>query len=53
MTRMLFPALMLAGPARAHSDVHVHVHGSDYAMLVSGLALIAIIAITVITKRPK
>ncbi|CUH42357.1 MULTISPECIES: hypothetical protein [Ruegeria] len=53
MNRMLFPALILAGPAMAHSDTQVHAHGSDYAALAAGLALIAVIAITVILKLPK
>ncbi|CUH46551.1 MULTISPECIES: hypothetical protein [Ruegeria] len=53
MNRMLFPALILAGPAMAHSDTQVHAHGSDYAALAVGLALIAVIAITVILKLPK
>ncbi|WP_299898814.1 hypothetical protein [uncultured Ruegeria sp.] len=53
MNRMLFPALILAGPAMAHSDTQVHAHGSDYAALAVGLALIAFIAITVILKLPK
>ncbi|WP_171229059.1 hypothetical protein [Ruegeria sp. HKCCA4008] len=53
MIRMLFPALILAGPATAHSDTHIHAHGSDYAALAAGLALIGVIAITVILKLPK
>ncbi|WP_160116506.1 hypothetical protein [Ruegeria sp. AU67] len=53
MNRMLFPALILTGPAMAHSDTQVHAHGSDYAALAVGLALIAVIAITVILKLPK
>lgn len=53
MNRMLFPALILAGPAMAHSNAHVHAHDSDYALLAAGLALIAVIAITVIMKLPK
>ncbi|WP_170519449.1 hypothetical protein [Ruegeria atlantica] len=53
MYRMLFPALILAGPAMAHSDTHVHSHGSDYALLAAGLALIAVVAVTVIMKLPK
>ena len=28
MHRMLFPALVLSGPAMAHTDTHLHAHGS-------------------------
>ncbi len=53
MNRMLFPAFILAGPALAHTDTHIHAHGSDFALLAAGLALIAVIAITVILNLPK
>ncbi len=53
MTRMLFPALILAGPAAAHNGVHMHVHGSDYLALSTGLAFIGLIATVLITKRSK
>ncbi len=53
MNRMLFPALVLSGPALAHSDTHIHAHGSDYVALGVGLALIALVAITLISKLPK
>ncbi len=53
MNRMLFPALVLAGPAMAHSDTHVHVHGNNYALLAAGLALIAVITVTTIMKLSK
>ncbi len=50
---MLFPALVLAGPAMAHSDTHVHAHGNNYALLTAGLALIAVIAVAVIVNLSK
>ncbi|WP_170328610.1 peptidase M23 [Ruegeria arenilitoris] len=53
MTRMLFPALILAGPAAAHTGTHVHAHGTDYAALGVGLAVIALAAIILISKLPK
>lgn len=53
MTRMLFPALILAGPATAHTDTHVHAHGTDYATLAVGLAVVAFAAFVVIAKLPK
>ncbi len=53
MNRMLFPALVLSGPALAHSDTHIHAHGGDYVALGVGLALIALVAITLISKQPK
>ncbi|NOD77619.1 hypothetical protein [Ruegeria sp. HKCCD4332] len=53
MTRMLFPALILAGPAAAHTDTHIHAHATDYAALSVGLAVIALAALVVITKLPK
>ncbi len=53
MTRMLFPALILASPAAAHTGTHAHAHGSDYATLAVGLAAIALAALVVIAKLPK
>ncbi len=53
MTRMLFPALILAGPATAHTDPHIHAHGSDYGTLGIGLAVIALIAAAFVLKLPK
>ncbi|WP_170332297.1 hypothetical protein [Ruegeria arenilitoris] len=53
MTRMLFPALILAGPAAAHTDTHIHAHGTDYAALGVGLAVIALAATILISKLPK
>ncbi|WP_170773783.1 hypothetical protein [Ruegeria lacuscaerulensis] len=53
MTRMLFPALILAGPAAAHTDTHIHAHGTDYATLGVGLAVVALAALVVMTKLNK
>lgn len=53
MTRMLFAALVFASPAVAHTDAHVHVHETDYALLGAGLALIAVCAIFLLSKLPK
>ncbi|WP_299077945.1 hypothetical protein [uncultured Ruegeria sp.] len=53
MHRMLFPALVLSGPAMAHTDTHLHAHGADYATLGVGLALIAVVAITLLWMLPK
>ena len=53
MTRMLFPAFILAGPAAAHTDTHIHAHGTDYIALGVSLALIALAAIVVIAKLNK
>ncbi len=53
MTRMLFPALILAGPASAHTGTHVHAHGSDYLTLGAGLAIVGLIAVALISKRSK
>lgn len=53
MTRMLFPALILAGPASAHSDIHIHAHGTDYVALGLGLAAVALAATVLISKLPK
>lgn len=53
MNRLLFSTIFLAGPAMAHSDAHVHAHGSDYALFAAGLASIAVIAIKVIMKLRK
>ncbi len=53
MTRILFPALILAGPAVAHTDTHIHAHGTDYASLGVGLALLALAVIALIAKLPK
>lgn len=53
MNRMLFPALVLSGPAMAHSDTHIHAHGTDYATLGLGLAVIALVASALISKLPK
>ncbi|MES0827730.1 peptidase M23 [Ruegeria sp. SCP11] len=53
MTRMLFPALILASPAAAHTGTHVHAHGTDYANLGVGLALVALAVVTLIAKLPK
>ena len=53
MTRMLFPALILAGPAAAHTDTHIHAHGTDYAALGIGLAVLVLAATVLISKLPK
>lgn len=53
MTRMLFPALLLSGPAVAHTDPQIHAHATDYATLGAGLALIIVVAITLLSKLPK
>ena len=53
MIRVLFPALILAGPATAHTSTHVHAHGTDYATLGVGLALVALSAVVVIAKLKK
>ncbi|MEX0329206.1 MAG: hypothetical protein AB3N07_10820 [Ruegeria sp.] len=53
MTRMLFPALVLSGPAMAHQDGHLHAHNADYAALGLGLAAFALIASVLISKLPK
>ncbi|MBO9411423.1 MULTISPECIES: hypothetical protein [unclassified Ruegeria] len=53
MTRMLFPALILAGPAAAHNGTHIHAHGSDYATLGVGLAVVALAAVAVMVKLNK
>jgi len=50
---MLFPALILAGPVAAHNGTHVHAHGADYATLGVGLAVAALIVITVLSRLPK
>lgn len=50
MNRMLFPALVLSSPALAHTDAHAHVHGSDYVALFAGLALFALVAVTLLLK---
>ncbi len=53
MTRMLFPALIVAGPAAAHTDTHIHAHGTDYATLGVGLAVVALAAIALMVKLNK
>ncbi|MEM1006254.1 MAG: hypothetical protein AAGB28_15270 [Pseudomonadota bacterium] len=53
MTRMLFPALVIAGPSAAHTDSHVHAHGADYATIGVGLAVIAVVMIGLLSKLPK
>ncbi len=53
MTRMLFPALILAGPAAAHTDTHIHAHGTDYAALAVGLAVFAVAALVLFAKLHK
>lgn len=53
MNRILFPALVLSGPAMAHSQPHVHAHGIDYATLGAGLAVAAAIAVFLLSKLPK
>ena len=53
MTRMLFPALILAGPAAAHTDTHIHAHGTDYATVGVGLAVVALAALVVMTQLNK
>ncbi|WP_171182039.1 hypothetical protein [Ruegeria sp. HKCCD8929] len=53
MNRMLLPAIVLSGPAMAHSDTHVHAHGTDYATLGLGLAVIVLVASVLISKLPK
>lgn len=50
MTRMLFPALIFAGPAAAHNGTHIHAHGTDYAAMGVGLAVVALVAVALITK---
>ncbi|WP_419738725.1 hypothetical protein [Ruegeria sp.] len=53
MNRMLFPALIVAGPAAAHTDTHIHAHGTDYATLGVGLAVVALAAIALMVKLNK
>lgn len=53
MIRMLFPALILAGPAMAHDGAHIHAHGTDYATLSVGLTVLALAAVVLITKLTK
>ena len=53
MTRVLFPALILASPAAAHTGTHIHAHGTDYATLGLGLAVVALVATVLIAKLPK
>ncbi|NOD36110.1 MULTISPECIES: hypothetical protein [unclassified Ruegeria] len=53
MIRMLFPALVLSGPAIAHTGTHIHAHPTDYATLGAGLALIAFALIALLTKLTK
>ncbi|SLN66070.1 hypothetical protein [Ruegeria meonggei] len=53
MTRILFPTLIVAGPAAAHTEPHFHAHTSDYAALGLGLAVLAVIATVLISKLPK
>ncbi|MCE8513883.1 peptidase M23 [Ruegeria pomeroyi] len=53
MTRMLFAALVFASPAMAHTDTHIHAHGTDHASLGVGLALIALIVIALLSRLPR
>ncbi len=53
MKRVLFPLLLLSGPAFAHSDSHVHAHPTDHAALATGLALILVAALALLAKLPK
>ena len=53
MTRMLFPALILAGPAAAHTDAHIHAHGTDYATLGIGQAAAALAMVALMIKLNK
>ena len=49
MTRLMFPALLLASPTHAHSGTHFHAHGWHYAGLIVGLTVVA----ALIAKRSK
>jgi hypothetical protein len=53
MNRMLFPALVLSGPAMAHTGTQIHAHPTDYATLGAGLALIAVVIIAQLSKLTK
>ncbi|WP_209597617.1 peptidase M23 [Ruegeria sp. HKCCSP351] len=53
MTRMLFPVLILAGPAAAHNGTHIHAHGTDYAALAVGFAIVALAAVALMVKLNK
>ncbi|WP_170480046.1 hypothetical protein [Ruegeria arenilitoris] len=53
MTRLLFPALFLSGPAMAHSGPSFHAHSTDYVVLGTGLVFAALVAITLLSKLPK
>ncbi|MGL4237175.1 hypothetical protein [Tabrizicola sp.] len=50
MTRILFPALLLAAPASAHEGLHLHPHGIEYGWLAVA-ALGALIAVGVFGRR--
>jgi hypothetical protein len=38
MTRILFPALLIAAPALAHDGLHHHPHGVEYGWIAAALA---------------